>query len=200
MKKIGSILFFSISIAFGQKSERSQIVIPPKQVVQINYPFLNGYDVQVENQSKFEVSVSSRDRKTDSIYKEFRLKKKGSQRFSVGTGEFLQFENRFLTPILVSYSLLIGIPGKKSITRSLTPQRAFYLENNTEQFIPLHIPGVGDSKIKPFTRSGLNLANGQSIYLNLKNQKVLILTVTDTIPHGARFDLASLINKAINQR
>ena len=200
MKKIGSILFFTISIAFGQKPDRSQIVIPPKQVVQINYPLLTGYDVKVENQSKFEVSVSSRDQKTDSIYKEFRLKKKATQRFSVGTGEFLQFENRFLTPILVSYSLLKGIPGKRKTTQSLTPQRVFYLENNTEQLIPLHIPGVGDSKIKPFTRSGLNLANGQSIYLNLKDQKVLILTVTDTIPHGARFDLASLINKAINQR
>ena len=36
-------------------------------------------------------------------------------------------------------------------------------------------------------------------YLSLRNKKVLILTVTDTIVHGTRIDVASLINKALNE-
>jgi hypothetical protein len=54
-------------------------------------------------------------------------------------------------------------------------------------------------KLSPFSRSGVDLPNGQKIYLDLKGKKILILTVTDSIPHGARIDVATLIEKALNQ-
>ena len=53
--------------------------------------------------------------------------------------------------------------------------------------------------LNPFSRSGVDLKNGQKIYLSLRNKKVLILTVTDTIVHGTRIDVARLINSALNK-
>jgi hypothetical protein len=91
-----------------------------------------------------------------------------------------------------------GAPGTKKTNRPLTPQRAFYLENNTAQTLPLRIPGVMNPNLEPFSRSGVDLPNGQKIYLELKGKRILLLTVTDTIPHGARIDIARLIEKALN--
>ena len=57
-----------------------------------------------------------------------------------------------------------------------------------------------DPNLNPFSRSGVDLKNGQEIYLKINNKKLLILTVTDTIPHGARIDVASLVNNTLNKR
>ena len=53
-------------------------------------------------------------------------------------------------------------------------------------------------KLNPYSRSGVDLPNGQKIYLDLKDNQILILTVTDSIANGARIDLATLIDKALN--
>ena len=55
-------------------------------------------------------------------------------------------------------------------------------------------------KLSPFSRSGVNLSKGQKIYLNFKGDKILILTVTDSIAHGTRIDVAYLIEKAMNKK
>lgn len=80
----------------------------------------------------------------------------------------------------------------------MTPQRAFYLENNTAQRIPLKIPGVMNPNLSPFSRSGVDLKNGQKIYLDFNGKNILILNVTDSIKHGDRIDVGNLINKALN--
>lgn len=199
MNKLVIVCFLAFSVAFGQKEARSQLVIPPKQVVQINYPLYKGFNVKIWNESKFVVGVTARDQVTDSIVKSFGLEKGGTTLLEVNEGLFLQFENRFLAPIKVAYALRKGSSGKKKSTKPLTPQRAFYLENNTAQSLPLRIPGVMNPNLTPFSRSGVDLPNGQKIYLDLKGKKILILTVTDSIPHGARIDVATLIEKALNQ-
>lgn len=199
MNKLVLVCFLSFSAAYGQKEARSLLVIPPKQVVQINYPLYKGFNVKIWNESKFVLGVSARDQVTDSIVKSFGLEKGGTTLLEVNEGLFLQFENRFLAPIKVAYALRKGSSGKKKFTKPLTPQRAFYLENNTAQSLPLRIPGVMNPNLTPFSRSGVDLPNGQKIYLDLKGKKILILTVTDSIPHGARIDVATLIEKALNQ-
>ena len=199
MDKLLLVCFLSFSFAFGQKEARSQLVIPPKQVVQINYPLYKGFNVKIWNESKFEVGISARDQVTDSIAKSFGLDKGSSTLLEVNEGMYLQFENRFLAPIKVAYALRKGSSGKKKSSKPLTPQRAFYLENTTAQSLPLRIPGVMNPNLSPFSRSGFDLPNGQKIYLDLKGKHILILTVTDSIPHGARIDVATLIEKALNQ-
>lgn len=199
MKKILFIYLIATFYAFGQKGERSTLIIPPKQVVQIDYPFYQGFNVKIWNESKFVLGVSAREKVTDSVCKSFGLEKGKNELLEVNKGMYLQFENRFLAPLKVSYTLRKGSTGNKKTTESITPQRAFYLENNTAQTLPLRIPGVMNPNLTPFSRSGVNLTNGQKVYLDLNGKRLLILTVTDSIPHGARIDLAFLINQALNQ-
>ena len=84
----------------------------------------------------------------------------------------MQFENRYLASLKLAFIIEKGNqrPPNKSV-KSLTPQRAFYLENNTAQNIPLQIPGVMNPNLNPFSRSGVDLKNGQKIYLSLRNKK-----------------------------
>ena len=193
-------LFYLISLtAVAQKANRSELIIPPKQVVQIDYPLYQGFNVKIWNQSKYVIGISARDKQTDSVSKSFGLNKGSTTLFEVNKGMYLQFENRFLAPIKVAYILQKGITGAKKNTRPLTPQRAFYLENNSAQSLPLRIPGVMNPNLTPFSRSGVDLPDGQKIYANVNSKRILILTVTDSIPHGARIDVARLIEQALNK-
>lgn len=198
MNKISLFFFLLVSLAFGQKAERSQLILPPKQIVQINYPLNQGFNVKIWNKSKFDLGVSAREQKTDSLVKGFGLDSGSSAVLEVNKGLYLQFENRYLAPLKLEYTLQKGVEGKKKSTKPLTPQRAFYLENNTAQSIPLRIPGVMNPNLSPFSRSGVDLPNGQKILLDLNGKRILLLTVTDSIPHGARIDVATLIEKALN--
>ena len=200
MKKLILYFFLSIYFAFGQKDIRSQLIIPPKQVVQIDYPLFKGFNVKIWNQSKFTVGVSTKDKLTDSIRKSFNLEKKNNILLEVSKDMFLQFENQFIVPLKISYIIRKGSFLEQKSFESLTPQRAFYLENNTAQSLSLSIPGVVSPKLSPFSRSGVNLSKGQKIYLNFKGDKILILTVTDSIAHGTRIDVAYLIEKAMNKK
>ena len=135
----------------------------------------------------------------DSLYENFNLEKGKFRSLVVRDNQYLQFENRYLASLKVAFTLEKGNQISNKSPKNRTPQRAFYLENNTAQKIPLHIPGVMDPNLNPFSRSGVDLKNGQKIYLSLRNKKVLILTVTDTIVHGTRIDVARLINSALNK-
>ena len=199
MNPIVVLFFLIVSLAFGQKTDRSQLIIPAKQVVQIDYPLYKGFNVKIWNESKFEVGVSARDKVTDSVRKSFGIPKGKNALLEVNDGMYLQFENRFLASLKIAYTLRKGSSGNKKSIKPLTPQRAIYLENNTAQTLPLRIPGVMNPNLSPFSRSGVDLPNGQKIYFELKGKRILILTVTDTIPHGARMDVASLIEKALNK-
>jgi len=200
MKKILLLAFLSSSLVIGQKIkiEKSHLIIPPKQIVKIDYPLYKGYNVKIWNKSKFDIDVSAHDRNTDSLSKAFGLKKNSSVQLYINKGMYIQFKNRFLTSLKVEYSLQKKSSINKKATKTLTTQRAFYLENNTAQILSLLIPGVISPNLNPFSRSGVNLPNGQKIYLKMKNKKLLILSVTDSISHGARIDLATLINKALS--
>jgi hypothetical protein len=169
-------------------------------VVQIDYPLFKGFNLKIWNQSKFTVGVSTKDKLTDSIRKSFNLEKKNNTLLEVSKDMYLQFENQFIVPLKISYIIRKGSSLEKKSFESLTPQRAFYLENNTAQSLPLSIPGVVSPKLSPFSRSGVNLTNGQKIYLNFKGDKILILTVTDSIANGTRIDVAYLIEKAMNKK
>tara|TARA_B110000444_G_scaffold146634_1_gene137062 strand:+ start:183 stop:758 length:576 start_codon:yes stop_codon:yes gene_type:complete len=186
------------SFVFSQKGERSQIIIPPKQIVQINYPMFKGFYVKIWNKSKLEILVSSRVRDTDSLLKSLILEKGSSSVLEVKQGSYLQLENKYYSSLKLEYIPIKEAGWKRKSQEFLTPQRSFYLENNTAQSIPLRIPGIMNPSLSPFSRSGVDLPNGQKVYLDLNGKYVLILTVTDSIYQGARIDIATLINKAIN--
>ena len=185
---------------FSQASNVSEISIPPKQIVRIEYPLSKTFKTKIFNKSKFFLGISLLNRENDSLYKSLSIEKGGSRTLIVSDSHYLQFENRYLGSLKVVYAIEKGIQQSNKSAKNLTLQRAFYLENNTAQKIPLHIPGVMDPNLNPFSRSGVDLKNGQEIYLKINNKKLLILTVTDTIHHGARIDVATLVNNALNKR
>ena len=199
MKKILLLIFLNFLFVFGQKPEFSELILPPKQIVRIDYPLLKAFKIKVYNKSKFFLGISLLSRNKDSLRKNFSLEKGKFRSLIVRDDQYLQFENRYLASLKVVFTLEKGNQTPNKLQKNLTPQRAFYLENNTSQKIPLQIPGVMNSNLNPFSRSGMDLKNGQKIFLSLGNKKVLILTITDTIAHGSRIDVARLINEALNK-
>ena len=199
MKKILSLIFLNFLFVFGQKPEFSELIIPPKQIVRIDYPLLKTFKIKIYNKSKYILGISLLNREKDSLNENFSLEKGKFRSLIIRDNQYLQFENRYLASLKVAFTLEKGNQMSNKSPKNRTPQRAFYLENNTAQIIPLQIPGVMNPSLKPFSRSGVDLKNGQKIFLSLRNKKVLIFTVTDTIVHGTRIDVASLINKALNE-
>lgn len=181
----------------AQKQERNVLFLSPKQVVQLDYPNYKGFVVKIWNKSKFDVGVSARLDKNDSLQKGFGLSKGANATLAIEEEMYLQLDNRFLAPIKVEYIVFKGKPGKKK-QGPPTPQRGFYLVNTTAQSIPLKIPGIMNPNLSPFSKSGVDLPMGQKILLNVKGKDLLLLTVTDTIPKGARINVADLIDKALN--
>lgn len=198
MKRILFISLFAPVLIFSQRIEVSKILIPPKQIVQINYPLFRYYNLKIWNKSKFDLTISTHEQKTDSIIKKFIMEKGSSALLSISNEMYIQFKNKYLANLKVEYSFQNGPSVKKNKIKSLTPQRAFYLENNTAQRIPLIIPGVMNPNLSPFSRSGVDLKNGQKIFLDFNGKNILILNVTDSIKHGDRIDVGNLINKALN--
>ena len=97
MKQFVLLLFFSSSFLFAQKQklEKSILIIPPKQVVQIDYPYYKGFMVKLWNKAKFDVGVSARAHSDDSLHKGFGLSKGANATLSVPEEMYLQLENRF---------------------------------------------------------------------------------------------------------
>ena len=199
MKKILLLIFLNFLFVYGQKPEFSELVLPPKQIVRIDYPLLKAFKIKVYNKSKFFLGISLLSHDKDSLYKNFSLEKGKFRSLIVRDDQYLQFENRYWASLKVVFTLEKGNQTPSKLQKNLTPRRAFYLENNTSQKIPLQIPGVMNSNLNPFSRSGVDLKNGQKIFLSLGKKKVLILTITDTIAHGSRIDVARLINEALNK-
>ena len=197
MKRILLIILFTPLLIYSQRIETSKILIPPKQIILISYPLLTNYNLKIWNKSKFDLTISTHEQKTDSIIKKFIMEKGSSALLSISNETYIQFQNKYLANLKVEYSFQNGSVKKNKI-KHLTPQRAFYLENNTAQRIPLIIPGVMNPKLSPFSRSGVNLKNGQKIFLDFNGKNILILNVTDSIKHGDRIDVGNLINKALN--
>ena len=201
MKAHLSLLLIFTSLTYAQqKGTLSTIVLPAKQKMHLEYPLLENYTIRIKNKSKFELGVTQFTREKDSLLQKHEIDKEDSIDITLQKGEYLQFENRFLVALTFEISINIGIGGTKKRTPPLSAQRSFYLENNTAQTLYLQIPGVMNPTLAPFSRSGVDLPNGQPIFARVNGENLLIFTVTDSLQHGTRIDLATLINSAINRK
>ena len=201
MNHLRLLLFLLALNSYGQKQKlkKSILILPPKQVVTIDYPYYQGYMVKLWNKGKFALGVSARDKKNDSLKKGLELAKGGQTTFGVNTNMYLQLENRFFAPLKVEYVIYKGKAGKKKAS-ALRPQRAFYLVNTTGQMLPLKIPGKMNPQLTPYSKIGVDLPFGQKILLRMGDKDLPILTVSDTIRKGARIDVADLIDRALNAK
>ena len=55
-------------------------------------------------------------------------------------------------------------------------------------------------KLTPFSQMGVELPWGQKIFLKTPGERLLLLTVTDSIRKGAGIDVADLIDAALNPK
>ena len=115
MKHLCLLLVFCSTSLIAQKQnlERSTVVIPPKQVVQIDYPFYKGFVVKLWNKAKFDVGVSAREHDTDSLRKGFGLSKGANATLNVPAEMYLQLENRFWLRLKWSMSCTKENQGKE---------------------------------------------------------------------------------------
>ena len=97
------LMICSISLQAQTKKTfpKSTLIIPPKQVVRIEYPYMKGFTVKLWNKSKFELGVSAREHHTDSLSKGFGLNKGSFATIQVADKHYLQLENRFIAPLKV---------------------------------------------------------------------------------------------------
>ena len=194
-----TFVMFSLVTAQTKKTlPKSTVIIPPKQVVRIDYPYMKGFSVKLWNKSKYELGVSSREFVTDSLKKGFGLNKNSYATIQILENQYLQLENRYFAPLKVEYNLFKEGPGKKN--KTVTNQTAgFYLVNSTAQTLPILIPGIMNPKLTPFSQSGVDLPWGQKIFLKTPGENLLLLTVSDTITDGSLIDVADLIDLALNK-
>lgn len=149
MKNILALFYLVSLTAVAQNANRSELIIPPKQVVHIDYPFYQGFNVKIWNQSKYVVGVSARDKQTDTVRKSFGLDKGSTTLFEVNKGMYLQFENRFLAPIKVAYTLRKGSTGAKKY-KTLKPSTCFLSGKQYSTKLTLENPWGDESQSKPF--------------------------------------------------
>ena len=123
IKKILFLFLSSLSVLVGQnnKAEKSTLIIPPKQVIRISYPQYHRFNVKLWNRSKFDLRISARDRKTDSLHKGLDLAKGSNTILELNKQVYLQLENRFLAPLKVEFILLKGTSGTVSYTHLTLP-------------------------------------------------------------------------------
>ena len=105
MKKILLLISFNFLFSFGQKSEFSELVIPPKQIVRLDYPLFKTFKIKVYNKSKYVLGISLLNREKDSFNENFSLEKGKFRTLIIRDNQYIQFENRYLASLKVAFTL-----------------------------------------------------------------------------------------------
>ena len=194
-----SLFFIYGLMAFSQnkKANISNIYIPAKQEIIIDYPSYNGFIIDVWNKGKFNLIFLQVSEKKDSIFKTKILKEGSSHSFFIDKDEFIKIKNDLITPGKISYKIRKGSKSKKNNFNKKS--KSFFLVNTTIQNIKVYIPGVKNPTINSNTRLFLNLKINQSIFLRLGDKMVELIKINDSIQNNSQINLADLIDNAINK-
>ena len=201
LKKIMLIsLFFIFGLtAFSQNKKNgiSNIYIPAKQELILDYPSYKGFIIDIWNKGKFNLIFSQVFKKNDSVSKAKILKEDSFNSFFIDQVEFIRIKNELLAPGNISYKIRKGTkPKRNNINKS---SKSFFLVNTTIQNIKVYIPGVKNPTIKSNTRLFLNLKIGQSVFLRFANEMVELIKIDESIQNNTQINLADLIDNAINK-
>ena len=202
LKKIMPIsLFFIFGLtAFSQNKKKngiSNIYIPAKQELILDYPAYKGFIIDIWNKGKFNLIFSQVLKKNDSVSKAKILKEDSFNSFFIDQVEFIRIKNELLAPGNISYKIRKGTkPKRDNINKNY---KSFFLVNTTIQNIKVYIPGVKNPTIKSNTRLFLNLKIGQSVFLRFANEMVELIKIDESIQNNTQINLADLIDNAINK-
>ena len=193
-------LFFIYGLmAFSQnkKANISNIYVPAKQELILNYPSYKGFIIDIWNKGKFNLIFLQVSNEKDSIFKTKILKEGSFHSFLIDKDEFIKIKNELITPGKISYTIRKGSKPKKNNFNKNS--KSFFLVNTTIQNIKVYIPGVKNPTINSNTRLFLNLKINQSIFLRLGDKMVELIKINDSIQNNSQINLADLIDNAINK-
>ncbi len=193
-------LFFIYGLmAFSQnkKANISNIYVPAKQELILNYPSYKGFIIDIWNKGKFNLIFLKVSNEKDSIFKTKILKQGSFHSFLIDKDEFIKIKNELITPGKISYTIRKGSKPKKNNFNKKS--KSFFLVNTTIQNIKVYIPGVKNPTINSNTRLFLNLKINQSIFLRLGDKMVELIKINDSIQNNSQINLADLIDNAINK-
>ena len=108
MKKVLSLIFLNFLFVFAQKPEFSELIIPPKQIVRLDYPLLKTFKIKIYNRSKYILEISLLDREKDSLNENFSLEKGKFRSLIIRDNQYLQFENRYLASLKLAFIIEKG--------------------------------------------------------------------------------------------
>ena len=199
-KVMRTTLFFIYGLmAFSQnkKANISNIYIPAKQELILDYPSYKGFIIDIWNKGKFNLVFLQVSNEKDSIFKTKILKEGSFHSFLIDKDEFIKIKNELITPGKISYTIRKGSKPKKNNFNKNS--KSFFLVNTTIQNIKVYIPGVKNPTINSNTRLFLNLKINQSIFLKLGDKMVELIKINDLIQNNSQINLADLIDNAINK-
>ena len=202
LKKIMPIsLFFIFGLtAFSQNKKKngiSNIYIPAKQELILDYPSYKGFIIDIWNKGKFNLIFSQVFKKNDSVSKAKILKEDSFNSFFIDKFEFMRIKNELLVPGKISYKIRKGSKPKSNNFNKNS--KSFFLVNTTIQNIKVYIPGVKNPTINSNTRLFLNLKIGQRIFFRFGNDMIELIKINDSIQNNSQINLADLVDNAINK-
>ena len=101
-------------MAFSQnkKTNISNIYIPAKQELILDYPSYKGFIIDIWNKGKFNLIFSQVLKKNDSIVRTKILKEDSFNSFFIDKVEFIRIKNELLVPGKISYKIRKGSKPK----------------------------------------------------------------------------------------
>lgn len=192
MKNLTMILLLCMWAMNSCVPERSVVLVPAGNSVEVDYPDYSLFKVSLKNKGSNDLDVAVLSKKNNGQVRGFGLAKKGSADVVVESSNKLVLKNETDKSIYVKLkvteeSIVINNDDEIYIT--------FTLKNTSSKSIPLIIPSVMNPNLSPFSKSGVSLKIGQELFFKENGRKYLLLTVDKSIEDGEEIDIPALLNK-----
>lgn len=189
MRTALSLVLLSV-LLFSCSANKSTVIIPPNQYVEIDYPEYDAFRATLNNKGKGDLDVAVFSKKYNRQVKGFGLGRMGTERILVEAENKLVLKNTCNSPMAIKLEIQEANRIKEAQNGSSVN---FTLRNTSAKSIPLLIPSVMNPNLSPFSRSGVNLAYGQEILFKERGKKYNLLTVDASIQNGDEIDVAKLL-------
>ena len=203
MKYFWTQFLFLFHIFFSVYAQKAEVRIPAESEIAVSYLELfrtvlepKTYSLELRVRSKHGLYIRMIDRETGESRGSFGLAARGKTTIAMGKDKQLLLSNQSSEAVRLS----VERSFKKFDSSSTTGTKTFdlVLENNTDQPIPLRIPGIMNPNLSPNSKSGVRLPMGQEVFLKKGIKQLLIFRVDTVIQDGMTIDIAKRIKDAKN--
>ncbi len=184
------LLFVFTSCSTAQKSN---LEIPPKSTLELDYANYELYELQLRNNTGKEIRIDVRNKETEEFVSGFGLGPLGKVEVLVAKGSKIVFSN---TSEKMGRVTIKVTEKKRKIAVSKTDNRiSFKLINPSDESIPLIIPNVMNPNLSPNSSSGVDLKIGQELLFRNGLKRYVLLTVDESIKEGDEIDVYEVLQQ-----